>query len=97
MKWTSALVSSVLFAGSGLASELLETREGSSAPCRCFPGESCWPKSAKWTALNQTVGGRLVRVIPPGAVCFPSFNGIPTYSAEQCAEVINQWGNSTWM
>lgn len=60
------------------------------AVCKCYPGESCWPSASEWSALNQTVGGRLVRVFPPGAVCYPSFNGILTANPARCAEVAKQ-------
>ncbi len=65
-------------------------------PCRCYPGDSCWPSNNDWTSLNRTVGGRLVRAIPPGAVCYDTFEGIPTKNPTKCAEVASQWTNSSW-
>ncbi|KAK0617535.1 isoamyl alcohol oxidase, partial [Immersiella caudata] len=70
---------------------------GSSSQCKCSPVDPCWPSNQKWSSLNQTVGGRLQRVIPPGAVCYDSFNGIPTADPAKCAAVASQWTNSTWM
>jgi hypothetical protein len=64
--------------------------------CKCYPGDSCWPTDAQWSALNQTVGGRLVKAIPPGAVCYESFQGTPTEDAAKCAAVAAQWTNSSW-
>ena len=98
MKWTA--ISPLLLAAHGLADQSLVAREdptSSAKQCRCYPGDACWPSTSQWSALNQTVGGRLVRVIPPGAACYPTFNGIPTADAAQCAEVASQWGNATWM
>jgi FAD/FMN-containing dehydrogenase len=35
------------------------------------PGEPGWPDPAEWAALRESVGGRLVAVQPPFAVCEP--------------------------
>ncbi|KAK3356456.1 FAD binding domain-containing protein [Lasiosphaeria hispida] len=79
---------------------LVEVREplSSTAPpkCKCYPGDSCWPSTAGWAALNRTVGGRLIRATPPGAVCYDSFEGVPTKNAIKCAEVALQWTNASW-
>lgn len=64
--------------------------------CKCYPGDPCWPTGGEWAALNRTVGGRLVRAIPPGAACYDSFEGIPTRDPAKCAEVSSQWSNATW-
>lgn len=69
---------------------------GPKGSCRCFPGELCWPSVSDWNSLNKTVGGRLVRAIPPGAVCYDSFEGTPTRDDAKCAEVAAQWTNSSW-
>ncbi|KAK3381106.1 FAD binding domain-containing protein [Podospora didyma] len=78
---------------------LLEGREAQDrapARCKCYPGDSCWPSNNEWASLNRTVGGRLVRAIPPGAVCYDSFEGTPTKDATQCAVVASQWTNASW-
>ncbi|KAL7928879.1 FAD-binding domain-containing protein [Trichoderma chlorosporum] len=56
--------------------------------CKAYPGTSSWPSAHTWAALNQTLNGRLLPVIPPGAVCHP---GQPTYNATQCPEIANEW------
>lgn len=89
-------------AASGLAFQPLQEREevgaGARPPasCKCYPGDSCWPSGGDWAALNRTVGGRLVRAAPPGAVCYDSFEGIPTKNPAKCAEVASQWTNASW-
>ena len=35
------------------------------------PGEPGWPDPAEWADLGKSVGGRLVKVDPPFAVCAP--------------------------
>jgi FAD/FMN-containing dehydrogenase len=35
------------------------------------PGEPGWPDPAEWAKLRESVGGRLVKVQPPFAVCAP--------------------------
>ena len=36
------------------------------------PGEPGWPDPAEWAKLGKSVGGRLVKVEPPFAVCTPN-------------------------
>jgi len=69
---------------------------GALARCKCYPGEACWPSTADWGNLNRTVGGRLVKAAPPGAVCYDSFEGVPTRDPAKCAEVASQWSNASW-
>ncbi|PMD28796.1 FAD-binding domain-containing protein [Hyaloscypha variabilis F] len=54
--------------------------------CRCLPGDSCWPTTKQWKALNTTVGGRLVATIPLGSPCHD-----PTYNATECAILQGEW------
>ena len=101
MKWTSALPVAVLalpcHGYQPLARSPAPPPPPGSSQCKCSPVDPCWPSTAQWSSLNQTVGGRLIRVIPPAAVCYPSFNGIPTADPAKCAEITEQWSNSTWM
>jgi FAD/FMN-containing dehydrogenase len=54
--------------------------------CKCFPGDKCWPAPDKWAALNETVGGQLIATVPLGSPCHD-----PTFDAERCAELQDQW------
>ncbi|KAI0602396.1 FAD binding domain-containing protein [Biscogniauxia sp. FL1348] len=54
--------------------------------CHCLPGDDCWPSEDQWERLNTTVGGRLVKVEPIGAVCHD-----PTYDSIKCAELQANW------
>jgi hypothetical protein len=56
----------------------------SSSICKAYPDTPSWPSSQQWSALNTTINGRLDAVIPPGAICHNTFNGIPTYNAAAC-------------
>ncbi|KXJ94189.1 hypothetical protein Micbo1qcDRAFT_187915 [Microdochium bolleyi] len=61
--------------------------------CKAYPGDRSWPSDAAWAALNGTSGGRLIRPVPPGAVCHrPAGGGGGTGpGAAQCAAVAAQW------
>ncbi|XXH02746.1 hypothetical protein Hte_009131 [Hypoxylon texense] len=61
---------------------------GEAATCRAFPGSAGWPSDATWARFNQSTGGKLLRPVPPGAVCHP---GQPTYDAGGCAAVLAGW------
>ena len=74
----------------------LLTSGGRRYDCKCYPGDKCWPLAAKWTALNNAVGGALKEVVPEPAVCYNTFEGKPTYNAAQCAEVTSKFTNQFW-
>lgn len=77
--WTAAL----LFGATATAAPAASS---SNASCHCLPGDACWPSAAKWNALNSTVGGRLIATVPIGSVCHE-----PTYDAEACAQLQEDW------
>ena len=65
--------------------------------CKCYPGDSCWPNEAAWTALGTAAGGNLKKVIPPGAACYNSFDGgASVYNAQSCQAAIQGWQNADW-
>ncbi|KAI5809130.1 FAD binding domain-containing protein [Peziza echinospora] len=65
--------------------------------CKCYPGDSCWPNEAAWTALGTAAGGNLKKVIPPGAACYNSFDGgASVYNAQSCQAAITGWQNADW-
>lgn len=65
--------------------------------CRYIEGDAGWPSTRQWNALNATVGGRLHKVIPPGAPCYNSFENLQTYDAQRCAEVTEGWRSQEFM
>ncbi|KAG9242426.1 hypothetical protein BJ878DRAFT_425924 [Calycina marina] len=48
--------------------------------CRYLPGDSVWPSAVIWSALNTSVGGRLIATVPLASPCHD-----PTYNAATCA------------
>ncbi|PQE21481.1 FAD binding domain-containing protein [Rutstroemia sp. NJR-2017a BBW] len=84
VSWTSiaALLGAVWFATSHSSP--------TNAQCRCFPGDTCWPSSAKWDLLNKTVEGRLIATIPIASPCHDTFPGI-SFDADKCAEIQANW------
>jgi hypothetical protein len=63
------------------------------AECKVIPGSAGWPSCADWDALNQTLGGQLIKPTPPGAVCH---SDQPTYNNATCAVIAQQWSNYTF-
>ncbi|KAI8935070.1 hypothetical protein NX059_007665 [Plenodomus lindquistii] len=59
-----------------------------SEQCRCLPGDACWPTTTTWSALNSTVGGKLVATVPIGSPCHD-----PTYDATACKALQDSWTN----
>jgi hypothetical protein len=63
----------------------------SSGPtCKAAPGTASWPSADTWVSLNQTVGGQLIKTIPPGSVCHAQQQ---FYSPQLCPLVLNAWSN----
>ena len=59
--------------------------------CKCGPKDSCWPSKQDWVILNSTVGGRLIKTVPIGAVCRDSFDGVSYYDAAKCTALKASW------
>ncbi|KAE9362698.1 FAD-binding domain-containing protein [Stipitochalara longipes BDJ] len=60
--------------------------------CKVFPGDKQWPSDSAWALLNTTLGGGLIKGVPPALVCYTG-----TYNAAQCTEVVDQYNtNGTW-
>ncbi|RAL16297.1 putative isoamyl alcohol oxidase [Aspergillus homomorphus CBS 101889] len=57
-----------------------------SGDCHCLPGDSCWPSTSSWDALNSTVNGRLVATVPVGTPCHA-----PNYDAAACKDLQSNW------
>ena len=56
--------------------------------CKAVPGTPNWPSGDDWAHLNQTVGGRLLRPSPPGAICHPEH---ASYNATACPALRAAW------
>ena len=41
-----------------------------SPQCKSYPGYEGWPSTNRWSAFNVSLGGALVRGIPPAAACY---------------------------
>jgi hypothetical protein len=66
----------------------IEFGDASSAPstyigsqCKAAPGDAAWPTLDEWAQFNKSLGGRLLKPRPAGAVCFPG----PDYDNNTCA------------
>ena len=51
-----------------------------SGGCRYIPSDPEWPTEAQWSALNTSVGGRLIATVPLGAPCFQKTYNVKTKS-----------------
>lgn len=64
--------------------------------CKCSPADDCWPDKQAWDTLKETVSGALIPHVPPAAVCYNEFRGMPTYDAAACAEAKANWTSEDW-
>jgi hypothetical protein len=53
------------------------------AQCKRFPDDPDWPSPERWAAFNTSLGGALVRGIPPAAACYEGIHR----DDESCAVV----------
>ncbi|KAJ5018350.1 FAD-linked oxidoreductase ZEB1 [Colletotrichum sp. SAR 10_99] len=64
------------------------TKLANASDCKCAPSDSCWPSDAVWTALNETISGRLLKTVLPGSVCYKDQ---PNYDEAACQAVLSNW------
>jgi hypothetical protein len=62
----------------------------STLSCKPVPGDLDWPSDDAWANLNKTVSGRLLRPVPPGAVCHQAQPFVP-YDVGKCRAVQAAW------
>ncbi|KAK2762068.1 hypothetical protein FQN54_001075 [Arachnomyces sp. PD_36] len=67
---------------------LLAADSAAAQNCKCTPADECWPTTSDWSALNDTLSGRLIKTEPLASVCYPSE---PDYDARACDEVLANW------
>lgn len=61
--------------------------------CKAVPNTPSWPSDKAWSHLNHTLGGRLLKPSPPGAVCHPTQ---PTFNPLTCPAVQAGWLTTAW-
>lgn len=59
--------------------------------CKVFPGDHQWPSQYTWSALDNLLGGALIKTVPLAASCYSSW---PEYDSEECARISSQWTDS---
>ncbi|KAK1831166.1 FAD binding domain-protein [Podospora conica] len=92
-KYTAAFVGvallAILAAATNNPLSTLLSKPSPPSPCRCFPGDACWPTPNEWNRFNKTLGGKLVATVPVGAVCHDSSFG--PYDAARCSALRETW------
>jgi hypothetical protein len=61
--------------------------------CKATPGSYNWPSDVEWAKLNTSLSGRLLKPLPPGAVCHESQ---PIFDAALCPSVAAAWKTSAF-
>ncbi|KAI1089844.1 FAD-binding domain-containing protein [Rostrohypoxylon terebratum] len=52
--------------------------------CREYPGSSNWPLEEEWSQLNQSLGGALIKGVPPAVVCYDG----PLKDVDACTALV---------
>jgi hypothetical protein len=58
--------------------------------CKVAPGNPEWPSTEEWERFNRTLGGALLKPIPPGAACYQG----PHQDADKCNFLLTQAGTT---
>ena len=58
-------------------------------PCRCFPGDACWPSTTQWHSFNSTIGGKLIASVPLAAVCHNDV--FAAFDSKKCDALQDNW------
>ena len=75
--------------GSPKISSVRSHNSKSNSLCRCFPGDSCWPKPAEWEELNRTLDGKLIATVPIASACHHST--FAEYEPTACKALQSAW------
>ncbi|KAF9144613.1 hypothetical protein BGX30_012164 [Mortierella sp. GBA39] len=59
--------------------------------CRCLPDQACWPSSAVWSALKDSVDGNLIATFPAARECHD-----PYYDKVQCDKIQEGYNDDKW-
>ncbi|PHH65675.1 hypothetical protein CDD81_1761 [Ophiocordyceps australis] len=71
-----------LFASDTLGPRLLPGQ------CKPRPGDAGWPVQEEWDALNEALGGALIKTVPLAAPCHYNWG---VYDAEKCRSISSNW------
>ncbi|KAI1859837.1 hypothetical protein JX265_010286 [Neoarthrinium moseri] len=61
-----------------------------SGGCKVFPGDAAWPSSDEWNALDDALGGALIKTVPLAAPCYREWE---VYNAAKCEAIVANWTN----
>ncbi|KAM0308775.1 hypothetical protein ACHAO8_009643 [Botrytis cinerea] len=87
--WSASMIFLLLLTAFFGSYESLISASPLKSTCRCFPGDSCYPDTTAWDALNATVGGKLIATVPIAAVCH--FDQFVAYDEAACATLRDNW------
>lgn len=61
-----------------------------SGNCKVFPGDSNWPSSQDWAALDDATGNALLKPQPQANICYGNGTGNASESAA-CLDLTEKW------
>ncbi|KAG0154026.1 hypothetical protein PDIDSM_1405 [Penicillium digitatum] len=59
--------------------------------CKVLPGDHQWPSQSTWSALDDLLGGALIKTVPLAASCYSSW---PEYDSAECEKISSLWTDS---
>ncbi|KAK4119144.1 FAD-binding domain-containing protein [Parathielavia appendiculata] len=65
-------------------------RTTTTARCRAWPGSNDWPSDSEWQQLNTSLGGALLKPLPPASACYQG----DQYNESTCRWLVNQAGRT---
>ncbi|KAK4209630.1 hypothetical protein QBC37DRAFT_430120 [Rhypophila decipiens] len=74
-------------------SNVQQTQQVSQERCKRFPGDSNWPSDNQWQQLNVSLGGVLLKPVPPAAACYPNH---PSFNPTTCNFLLTNASRTTF-
>ncbi|KAK3986410.1 hypothetical protein QBC44DRAFT_248259 [Cladorrhinum sp. PSN332] len=69
------------------------SRNSSHPRCKAFPGDPLWPSETEWSRLNSSLGGALLKPLPPASFCYPTS---PNFDNGSCNFLFTNASQSTF-
>lgn len=89
---TELALSNVDLFGFGDSSDGTVSKRSSTWSCKIIPGSPLWPTGIVWNVFDLLLGGALIKTTPLASPCYEDFGN---YDEAKCANINEQWTNST--
>ncbi|KKA30841.1 hypothetical protein TD95_000755 [Thielaviopsis punctulata] len=69
-------------------------RQAQFGSCKTYAGDALWPSDELWDTFNKLSGGKLIKTVPMGSVCYDDFGN---ENADSCNYITANWNNNSYI